>query len=68
MLYSRGGGELSRGFGHLGGQVEDAHDAADAVQGDDYSEAEYMQLLTEAIKNDDREKELTVRVNEPGAY
>ena len=31
-------------------QVEDAQDAVDAIQGDDYSEPEYMQLLTEAIK------------------
>ena len=29
---------------------KDAQDAVDAVQGDDYSEAEYMQLLAEAIK------------------
>ena len=31
-------------------QIEDAQDAVDAIQGDDYSEPEYMQLLTEAIK------------------
>ena len=48
-------------------QVEDAQDAADAVQGDDYSEAEYMELLTEAIKKRGLSHVITINSERFGA-